>query len=92
VAHHKHLSFTSNKIARAAFLRIGTECKNISRRNANTEGLFNDIRNPCDGMDGHVVTDASLAALAIEPGYELVATDTDFARLEGLHWRRPLSM
>ena len=38
---------------------------------------------------GNLVTDAYLAALAIESGCELITTDGDFARFAGLKWRRP---
>lgn len=41
-------------------------------------------------IQGPLVTDAYLAALAIEHGCELVSTDSDFARFEGLRWRHPL--
>jgi toxin-antitoxin system PIN domain toxin len=40
---------------------------------------------------GNLVSDAYLAALAIESGSELVTTDRDFARFPGLRWRHPLS-
>ena len=36
---------------------------------------------------GNIVTDAWLAALAIEHGCELITADRDFARFEGLRWR-----
>ena len=39
----------------------------------------------------NLVTDAHLAALAIEHGCELCSTDADFARFPGLLWRNPLS-
>jgi predicted nucleic acid-binding protein len=38
---------------------------------------------------GNLVADAYLAALAIESGSELITTDRDFARFEGLDWRPP---
>jgi toxin-antitoxin system PIN domain toxin len=41
-------------------------------------------------IKGALVSDAYLAALAIEHGCELVTTDSDFARFEGLRWRHPL--
>ena len=47
-------------------------------------GLCRDIRGP-------LVTDAYIAALAIEHGCELVTTDSDFARFPGLRWRHPLA-
>jgi toxin-antitoxin system PIN domain toxin len=41
------------------------------------------------GARGNLVPDAWLAALAIESGCELITTDRDFARFEGLRWRPP---
>jgi len=38
----------------------------------------------------NLVTDAHLAALAIEHGCELISTDTDFSRFPGIKWRNPL--
>jgi hypothetical protein len=38
---------------------------------------------------GHLVSDAYLAALAIESGCEWISTDGDYARFTGLKWRRP---
>ena len=40
---------------------------------------------------GNLVTDAHLAALAIEHGCELNSTDADFARFPKLRWRNPLA-
>jgi uncharacterized protein len=42
------------------------------------------------GMAGNLVSDAHLAALAIENGAELYSCDTDFARFVGLRWVDPL--
>ncbi|MEE8399415.1 MAG: type II toxin-antitoxin system VapC family toxin [Desulfobacterales bacterium] len=39
----------------------------------------------------NLVTDAHIAALAIEHGCELVSTDSDFARFPKLKWRNPLT-
>jgi predicted nucleic acid-binding protein len=39
----------------------------------------------------NLVTDAHLAALAIEHGCELASTDADFARFPKLKWRNPLA-
>ena len=39
---------------------------------------------------GNLVSDAHLAALAIEHGCELFSSDSDFARFPGLRWRNPL--
>ena len=43
------------------------------------------------GVRGAMVSDAYLAALAIEHGCALVSTDSDFARFPGLRWRHPLA-
>lgn len=40
---------------------------------------------------GAMVSDAYLAALAIEHGCQLVTTDSDFARFPTLRWRHPLA-
>jgi hypothetical protein len=39
---------------------------------------------------GNLVTDAHLAALAVEHGCELCSTDADFARFPKVKWRNPL--
>lgn len=43
------------------------------------------------GVQGNLVPDAHLAALAIEHGLLLYSTDGDFARFPNLRWRNPLS-
>ncbi len=42
------------------------------------------------GVGGNLVTDAHIAALAIEYQAEVHSNDTDFARFPGLRWRNPL--
>jgi len=42
-------------------------------------------------VKGPMVSDAYLAALAIEHGCEFVTTDSDFARFRGLRWKHPLA-
>ena len=39
---------------------------------------------------GNLVTDAHLAAMALEHGMVLMSTDRDFARFQGLAWQDPL--
>ena len=41
------------------------------------------------GAKGNLVSDAYLAALAIESGNEWITTDRDFSRFPGLRWRHP---
>jgi uncharacterized protein len=43
------------------------------------------------GASGNLVTDAHLAALAIEHGATLQTTDLDFRRFPGLSWTNPLA-
>ncbi len=42
-------------------------------------------------LRGNLVSDAHLAALAIEHGLELCSADTDFARFPEARWRNPLA-
>lgn len=41
------------------------------------------------GTAGNLTTDAHLATLAIERGYVLYSTDSDFGRFKGLRWVNP---
>jgi toxin-antitoxin system PIN domain toxin len=41
------------------------------------------------GTGGNLVTDAHIAALALENGATVVSSDHDFARFEGVRWQRP---
>lgn len=43
------------------------------------------------GAGGNLVSDAHLAALAIEHGAQLCSSDADFARFPGLKWRNPVT-
>lgn len=43
------------------------------------------------GVGGNLVSDAHLAALAIEHGATLCSSDNDFARFPGLDWLDPLA-
>lgn len=43
------------------------------------------------GTAGNLVSDAHLAALAIEHGAELCSADRDFGRFPGLRWLNPLT-
>jgi uncharacterized protein len=44
-----------------------------------------------EGAIGPLVSDAALAALAIEQGATLASTDRDFGRFRGLTWVNPLA-
>ena len=45
----------------------------------------------CRYIEGPLVSDAYLAALAVEHGCELVSTDSDFGRFPDLRWSHPLA-
>lgn len=42
------------------------------------------------GVGGNLVTDAHIAAVAMENNAELFSNDTDFGRFSGLKWTNPL--
>jgi toxin-antitoxin system PIN domain toxin len=43
------------------------------------------------GVGGNLVSDAHLAAIAIDHGVEIVSCDADFARFPGLKWYNPVT-
>lgn len=53
-------------------------------------GLLRELLEPL-GAGGNLVSDAHLAALAIEHGAELCSRDNDFARFSGVRWVDPLA-
>lgn len=52
--------------------------------------ILRELLEPLGG-GGNLVSDAHLAALAIEHGAELCSRDNDFARFSGVRWVDPLS-
>jgi len=42
-------------------------------------------------LSGNLVSDAHLAAIAIEHGLVLASNDSDFSRFDGLRWENPLA-
>lgn len=52
--------------------------------------IFNRVCLQAD-VNGRLVPDAYLAALAIEHGCEFITADRDFAKFAGLRWRHPLN-
>jgi toxin-antitoxin system PIN domain toxin len=52
--------------------------------------VLRDLLGP-SGAAGNLVSDAHLAALAIEHGAELCSADRDFGRFRGLRWMNPLA-
>lgn len=56
---------------------------------ANFFNVLSKLLGPAQ-IKGPLVTDAAIAALAIEHGATLCTTDRDFARFSGLKWINPL--
>ncbi len=56
---------------------------------ARHSAVLRDLLDPV-GAGGNLVSDAHLAALAIEHGAELCSADRDFGRFPGLRWTNPL--
>lgn len=96
-----YLRITTNRRAFADALPIETawgqieewlSCASVwipqpTERHAEVLGLL--CRQP--GVHGDLVSDAHLAALAIEHGLTLCSTDGDFARFRKLKWENPLA-
>lgn len=53
-------------------------------------GIFRSLCHAVSAK-GNIVSDAYLAALAIESGAEWITADRDYSRFPGLRWRYPLS-
>ena len=59
--------------------------------NPGTEHLSHFRRNLiAAGVGGNLVTDARIAAVAMEYQAEVHSNDSDFSRFPGLRWRNPL--
>lgn len=43
-------------------------------------------------LRGNLVSDAELAALAVEHGLKIISADTDFARFTEIEWENPLTI
>jgi uncharacterized protein len=71
-------------------LRSAPQCR-IIQAGPRHWGIFVDLCQKAK-VRGAMITDAYLAALAIEHGCELLTTDHDFSRFAGLTWRDPCGM
>jgi len=72
----------------ASELRSRPNCVIVSPGPRHWETFENLCR--ASGAKGNLISDAYLAALAIESGSEWITTDRDFSRFPGLRWRHPL--
>lgn len=76
-------------LAEAENLRAQPNCVLVAPGPAHWE-IFADLCRSVSAR-GNLVTDAYLAALAIESGSDWITTDRDFSRFPGLRWRHPLT-
>jgi hypothetical protein len=76
-------------LSQIAELRSQPNCVIVSPGDRHWD-IFTDLCSKSDARGG-LVSDAYLAALAIESGCEWITTDRDFARFPGLRWRHPFS-
>ncbi len=82
-------SLLDEAVASAELLRTRPNCVLVSPGAGHWDIFVKLCRDA--GVKGDRVSDAYLAALAIEVGAEWVTTDRDFSRFPGLRWRHPLS-
>ncbi|MEJ7797485.1 MAG: type II toxin-antitoxin system VapC family toxin [Solirubrobacteraceae bacterium] len=64
-------------------------CTVVVHPTARHAAVLRELLEPL-GSAGNLVTDAHLAALAVEHGAELCSCDADFSRFSGLRWTDPL--
>ena len=62
----------------------------LAEPTANYRRVFTDLVRT-HGVRGPLVTDAQLAALALDHGVSLASTDADFARFREVNWIDPLA-
>lgn len=69
---------------------LDAPCAWLAEPTANFRRVFTDLVRT-HGVRGALVTDAQLAALALDHGVPLASTDADFARFTEITWVDPLS-
>jgi hypothetical protein len=79
-AHDQAFAFVNSLIAHPNALLLNPGREHLA--------LFEGLCRRADAR-GDLVTDAYLAALAVETGAVLVSADRDFALFPGLRWREP---
>lgn len=65
-------------------------CTRVIRPTENHWVIFRQLLMASKAV-ANLVTDARLAALAVEHGCELASTDSDFSRFSGLKWKNPIA-
>jgi uncharacterized protein len=68
---------------------LGQPCAVIAHPGDRHQAIVRQLLGPL-GTAGNLVSDAHLAALAVEHGAELNSCDADFSRFAGLRWVNPL--
>jgi uncharacterized protein len=69
---------------------LGQPCVRILAPTEQHWTLFQQMLRAANAT-GNIVSDAHLAALAVEHNSILASPDTDFARFRGLRWRNPIA-
>lgn len=69
---------------------LAQPCVVVVHPGSRHSGLLRELLGPF-GVGGNLVSDAHLAALAVEHGAEVHSCDHDFGRFSGVRWTDPLA-
>ena len=67
---------------------LSAPCARVLDPTAQHLAVLDQLLRPL-GTGGNLVSDAHLAAIAVEHRAEVVTFDSDFGRFDGVRWRRP---
>ncbi|MYN64410.1 MAG: type II toxin-antitoxin system VapC family toxin [Acidobacteria bacterium] len=91
MTHPRVLRSPVSPVDAIAHVRDWFRYAHVSPINAGAEHLTHVQRNlEAAGVGANLVTDAHIAALAMEYQAEVHSNDSDFSRFPGLRWRNPL--
>ena len=91
MTHPRAVAAPISPVDAIAHVRDWFQYAHVSPINPGAEHLTHVQRNlEAAGVGGNLVTDAHIAALAMEYQAEVHSNDSDFTRFPGLRWRNPL--
>ena len=91
MTHPRAVAAPISPVDAIAHVRDWFRYAHVSPINPGAEHLTHVQRNlEAAGVAGNLVTDAHIAALAMEYQAEVHSNDSDFTRFPGLRWRNPL--
>jgi toxin-antitoxin system PIN domain toxin len=91
MTHPRAVAAPISPVDAIAHVRDWFRYAHVSPINPGAEHLTHVQRNlEAAGVGGNLVTDAHIAALAMEYQAEVHSNDSDFTRFPGLRWRNPL--